>query len=212
MSVLTQIVFSTFLIVLTIAGDIKPATLGEAEDAVSQAYGRYFDAVRNSKNLTPAEQKRLYKQHVEGAESGLGQYVHDKQMEGLNQNFKIMRDPSKVPKYNGPNDIELPKEIESRLDDILKASKDAANPLYKNKKVQVEKMVNGKKVKVEKEELVPVEADPGPVIDGSGVPKEVEFRGKSRGVKKVLKPGEKPEAVINTVPNAGDNVDVIEFK
>ncbi len=208
---LTQVVFSTFLIVLTIAGDIKPATLGEAQEARSQAYGRYFDAVKNSKNLNPAEQRRLYKEIVQPAEAGIGQYIHDKQMEGINQNFKL-RDPSKVQKYTGPNEVELPKEIEGRLDEVLDSIKNASSPKYMKRKVQVEKMVNGKKVKVEKEELVPVEADPGPVIDGSGVPKEVEFRGKSRGVKKVLKPGEKPEAVINTVPNAGDNVDVIEFK
>lgn len=209
---LTQVVFSTFLIVLTIAGDIKPATLGEAEDAVSQAYGRYFDAVRSSKGLSAAEQKKLYKQIVEPAESGLGQYVHDKQMEGIKQNFKIISDPAKVPKYNGPNDIELPKEIEGRLDEILNSMKDASNPLYKKKKVMVEKTVNGKKTKIEKDELVPVEPDPGPVLDGSGVPKEVEFRGKRGGAKKIIKPNATPEPVINSVPHAGDNVDVIEFK
>jgi hypothetical protein len=207
---LTQIVFSTFLTVLTIAGDIKPSTLGEAEDAVSQSYGRYFDAVKKSKGLNPTEQKRLYREIVEPAESGLGQYVHDKQMEGIKQNFKIISDPAKVPKYKGPNDIELPKEIEGRLDEILNSMKDSSNPLYKKKKTVVEKMVNGKKTKVEKEELVPAEVQPEVVLDGSGVPKEVQFRGKRSGKKILATPS--PEPVINSVPNAGDNVDVIEFK
>ncbi len=208
-SKMTQFALLVLMVSQGVAGEVKPSSLHEAEDGVSQAYSKYFDAVRKSKNLNPAEQRKLFEQIVQPAESSLGQFLHDQQMQGLNQNFKIIRDPSKVPKDTGPKEIEIPKEIEGRLNEILKSSADGDSPQYKKKKVQVVKEVNGKKKVEEREELVPADQpDYGPAIDGSGVPKEIEFRGKS---KKVLK-DEEPSPSLTGLPSSGDNVDVIEFK